>query len=510
MARPSQSSELDLSRATRLTVGAIERLTCPPGKSQTFLRDVDGNGLRVRVTAAGAKSFVFEQSLNGRTIRRTLGSVTAHSIAAAQLWAKEQSALIDRGHDPRELDRMASEQRARAMSEAEAQASQEAADRIANAVTVGAVWQRYLAERQPKWSARTYADHLKMTSEGGEDRVRRPKVKTKPGPLATFMAFRLVDLTPAEVETWAVQESKVRPARVRLALRMLKAFLRWAAAEPDLKGRADPSAASARKAREAAGRSKPKNDYLMREQLPSWFKHVRAISNPVIAAYLQCLLLTGARREELAGLRWADINWQWRGLRIADKVEDSGREIPLTPYVAKLLAGLPRRNDWVFSSARDLGQDSANQRRRERYHARRGTAAPTGTASFASESGRMVEPSIAHRRACVAAGLEGLTLHGLRRSFASLSEWLDVPVGVVAQIMGHKPSAIAERHYKRRPLDLLRLHHARIETWVLAEAGIEWPEKSETADASSAQPANRHGQDNPLTLTEHEPAPKHS
>jgi hypothetical protein len=27
-------------------------------------------------------------------------------------------------------------------------------------------------------------------------------------------------------------------------------------------------------------------------------------------------------------------------------------------------------------------------------------------------------PDIAHRRACAAAGLEGLTLHGLRRSFA--------------------------------------------------------------------------------------------
>lgn len=70
------------------------------------------------------------------------------------------------------------------------------------------------------------------------------------------------------------------------------------------------------------------------------------------------------------------------------------------------------------------------------------------------------------------AGLEGLTLHGLRRSFASLTEWLEVPTGVVAQIQGHKPSATAEKHYKRRPLDLLRVHHERIEAWVLEQAGI--------------------------------------
>lgn len=32
---------------------------------------------------------------------------------------------------------------------------------------------------------------------------------------------------------------------------------------------------------------------------------------------------------------------------------------------------------------------------------------------------------------------------------------------MVAQIQGHKPSAIAEKHYRRRPLDLLR-----IEAWL--------------------------------------------
>jgi hypothetical protein len=66
-------------------------------------------------------------------------------------------------------------------------------------------------------------------------------------------------------------------------------------------------------------------------------------------------------------------------------------------------------------------------------------------------------------------------LHGLRRSFGTLAEWVECPAGVVAQIMGHKPSATAEKHYRQRPLDLLRLWHCRIEAWILAEAGIEAP-----------------------------------
>jgi hypothetical protein len=40
--------------------------------------------------------------------------------------------------------------------------------------------------------------------------------------------------------------------------------------------------------------------------------------------------------------------------------------------------------------------------------------------------------------------------------------------------MGHKPSATAERHYKVRPLDLLRVHHERIEAWILEQAGIDF------------------------------------
>ena len=60
------------------------------------------------------------------------------------------------------------------------------------------------------------------------------------------------------------------------------------------------------------------------------------------------------------------------------------------------------------------------------------------------------------------------------------TEWLEVPVGVVAQIMGHKPSATAEKHYTVRPLELLRLHHEKIEAWILEQAGIVFDAKAES------------------------------
>ena len=418
-----------------LTAGRVSGFKCPPNKAQAFLWDATAPGLGLRATPAGKPAYVFQGVYQGATIRLTIGSPNAWSIPDAQAKARELQRLIDEGKDPRELKR-----------EALAAHAEKQAAAAANAVTVGEAWERYLEQRRPFWGERNYLDHVRMAQAGGEKRKRLPGVKTMPGPLAELMPLRLVELTAPAIEAWAAKEAQDRPARVRLALRLLKAFMRWAATEPDLKGKADPTATSAKKVREVAGKAKPKNDYLQREQLPAWFAHVRQIQNPAIAAYLQCLLLTGARREELAELKWEDVNFQWRGMELKDKIEGR-RAVPLTPFVAHLLATLPRRNEWVFSS-------------------------PT------SASGRLTEPSIAHRQACTAAGLE-LTLHGLRRSFASLCEWLDIPGGISAQIQGHAPQGVREQNYIRRPLDLLRVHHERIEAWILEQAGVQFDAQAE-------------------------------
>ena len=94
-----------------------------------------------------------------------------------------------------------------------------------------------------------------------------------------------------------------------------------------------------------------------------------------------------------------------------------------------------------------------------------------------SASGRLKEPNIAHRQACTAAGLE-LTSHGLRRSFASLCEWLDMPGGISAQIQAHAPQGVREQNYASRPLDLLCVHHEKIEAWILEQAGIVFDAKA--------------------------------
>lgn len=427
------------------TAGRVSGFKCPPDKKQAFLWDVTAPGLGLRTTPAGKPAYVFQSVYQGKDVRLTIGSPAAWCIPDAQAKARELQRLIDEGKDPRELKRDALA--AQAEREANA-AAQVEANKLA-ALTVGEAWAAYVAERTPHWGDLHRNDHERLTRAGGKESQRgtRGRGVTIAGPLHPLLDLPLRDLTAPAIEAWAAREAQTRPTAARLAWRLLKAFLGWCAEQPQYSTvLPDTNPAKTRKAREALGKASAKNDSLLKEQLPAWLAAVRNIGNLTVAAYLQSLLLTGARPGEVLAMRWEDLNTQWRGLTIRDKVEGE-RVIPLTPYVWHLLAALPRRNEWVFASNR-------------------------------TENTALTEPNHAHDKACKVAAIDSLTLHGLRRSFGTLSEWLEVPAGVVAQIQGHKPSATAEKHYRVRPLDLLRVHHERIEAWILEQAGVTFDAKA--------------------------------
>lgn len=428
-----------------LTSGRIRDFTTD--KAQAFLWDSEVPGLAVRATAPGKrdskgkKAFIFQGTLgNGQDVRLTIGDIRTWSIDSARAEARRLQSLIDQGVDPRQ-DKKDKIESAEVRRETERTAETPALD----------VWNEYIEARRAKWSESHLADHKNVSKPGGEKRTRGRRdgesKLTLPGTLLPLLQLTLVQIDADKVRIWLQDEATKRPTHARLAFGLLRAFLNWCADRPEYRNLVHTDACATRIARDELPKKAAKNDCLQREQLPLWFQHVRNLPNPVHSAYLQALLLIGARREELAGLRWDDVDFQWKSMTIRDKVEGE-RTIPLTPYVASLLAPLPRRNEWVFSS-------------------------PTAAA------GRLQEPRIGHNKALTAAGLPALSLHGLRRSFGTLAEWVECPAGVSAQIMGHKPSATAEKHYRVRPLDLLRMWHTKIEAWILEQAGIEQPDADE-------------------------------
>ncbi len=431
----------------KFTAGRVAGFTCPIGKSQAFLWDAVAPGLALRVTAGGARAYVYQGRLNDKTIRYTIGEPRRDdgggtwSIPDAQAEARRLQGLVDQGKDPRVE---------KAATSTKDVAARDAAKAARRRLDLGGLeaWAVYCKERRSKWGDHNRADHLNFASPGGKPR-KGSDLLTAPGPLHALLSRPLAMIDAKSVDAWVTRETSVRPTRAALGFRLLRAFVNWCAEHPTYRDIVQADACASKRTREKVAKPNAKDDSLQHEQLTVWFREVRKTSNPVQAAYLQALLLTGARREELMALQWRDVDFQWKSMRIRDKVEGE-RVIPLTPFVAQLLNFLPRYpgNTWVFSST-------------------------------AAKSGRLQEPRLAHNRALQRAGLPNITLHGLRRSFGSLAEWVECPVGVVAQIQGHKPSAIAEKHYRVRPLDLLRMWHVRIEEWILARAGMSMPADQE-------------------------------
>ena len=418
------------------TAGRSAGFKGPSDKKQAFLWDVTAPGLGLRATPAGKPAYVFQGEFQQKSIRITIGNPDAWSIPQAQEKARELQRQIDEGHDPRDLKR-----------DVLAAATEKKAVAAAQAVTVGEVWPRYLEEGKPKrkdaFKPRYRADLEAMAAPGGEKK-KRGEGNTRPGPLFPLLALALSQVNEDTLKSWFDREALTGKHQAARALMMFRGFMRWCSAKPEYRAQVDRDAGKAAAIVEGLPSNTRRTDALEAAQVPGWWRGVEQLNNRTASVYLRALLLTGARREEIAALKWADVDFQWRKLTIADKVEAT-RVIPLTPYLAQQLATLPRINEFVFAS--------------------------TGKA------GRIADTRASHAKALQSAGIDSLTIHGLRRSFSLLGEAAGAPAGAIAQVMGHKPSATAEG-YRPRSVDALRPYLAQIEAHILEQAGIVFDAKA--------------------------------
>ena len=277
---------------------------------------------------------------------------------------------------------------------------------------------------------------------GGKPK-KRGKGTTKPGHLAALMPMRLASIDQDVIRDWYAREAKTAPIQAARAVAMFSGFLGWCATKKDLRALVNKEAARGSELGDVLPGVNKRRDALEIDQLPAWFEATYKLRSRAAAAYLQALVLTGARREEMAALRWDDVDFRWHKLTIADKV-DATRVIPLTPYMAWLLRCVRRvpGNPYVF-------------------------------ASTMSASGRITEPRAPHAAVLTDAGIPHVSIHGLRRTFSLLGDAAGAPAGAIAQVMGHKPSAVAEG-YRPRSIDALRPYLTLIENFILEKAAIDF------------------------------------
>ena len=149
---------------------------------------------------------------------------------------------------------------------------------------------------------------------------------------------------------------------------------------------------------------------------------------PVYSAFVRFLLLTAARRNEVAKMTWAEVaDGVWTLPAGRNK---TGVELvrPLSAAALGVLAELPRVGPWTFT--------------------RTGNAPLSGLARFKIVLDR-------------ASGTQGWTLHDLRRTSRSLMSRAGVPSDVAERCLGHMLPGmrkVYDRHAYRE--EMLRAYQA--------------------------------------------------
>lgn len=449
----------DQQKRVNLRDGTARKAICEQGKQQTFYRDIEQRGLALRVTAAGNRAYVYEGKLAGKNIRVTIGDPVNMSIKDARAKAAEIRLMILQGRDPREVkaERTAADTAKREKARADKQP----------AIEIWPLYTKHSSTRQKKpWSARSRLEHERLADPGGKPKTRGRKKgegdTTLPGPLYHLLQRPLVKIDAQAIEGW-LRENSHRPAVAEFGFVRLRAFMRWCARQKAYRGQVDTQAFGDDNVRDQVPVIDARTDRLRRGDLKAWFQAVRDLPNLVHAAYLQITLLTGCRRGELAPLKWTDVDFSHNALRLDGKT--GVRIIPMPPYIRTLLMDLKKRNAAGPSITRLEGGRLDWK------------PSPFVFPSQTARSGYVEDPRYSHEKALRAAGLPHVSIHGLRRTFGSMSDsvGVDLPHGVVLQIQGHKPQGVSERHYRVRELEELAPWHAKYERWILAQAGITQP-----------------------------------
>lgn len=143
-------------------------------------------------------------------------------------------------------------------------------------------------------------------------------------------------------------------------------------------------------------------------------------------AIIRLLVLTGARRGEIEGLRWAEVDLDRRCLRLGDS-KSGAKVIPLGPPALVVLEGITREkgSPFVFPATdrrqgRDIGGASASKH----Y---------IGTAKVWT-------------KARAAAGLTDVRIHDLRHTYASLAASGGQSLPLIGKLLGHRDVKTTARY----------------------------------------------------------------
>jgi len=254
---------------------------------------------------------------------------------------------------------------------------------------------RYLADRVDRFAPRT--------------------VQTDVAKLKIFAEFLkdsktlISSVTTQDVEKFREYRlKKVQPGTVNISLSTLRAAFQWA----EEHGYSERNPFAIRNLKIRMDKKIPRA--LTPTELEAFFKAVE----PRHRALFSFVLITGARRSEIAKLEWKDVDFQAKTVTFRNTKGRKDRAVPMTLELAHLLNSISRESERVF----------------------------TYNPSWFTHLFR-----IYRKRAGIG---EHLTLHSLRHTSATELLRSGVSIYTVQKLLGHSSISVTERYLHAIPEDL--------------------------------------------------------
>jgi integrase len=432
----------------QITKRLIDGLKAKDG--EYFVWDNSLAGFGVRVQSTGARSYVVKyRAGSGRgapTRRLTLGKVGTLTPDEARTLAKKTLGSVAHGADP--AAQKAADKRVSTLSEVGEQFLTEhvAAKRSASS----AASYRDLLERltypdlgKRKADKITTAEIQRLHSKNGHTPYQANRLLRVLSSLFTFAGKAHVvpvGFNPCRGIEYFPEEGRERYltsqelARIGEAIREAETIgLPYAVDE-----------------------TKPKAKHAPKED------HRRTVIGPHAAAALRLLIFTGARLREILHLRWEQIDFE-RGLLLLPTSKTGKKTIVLNAPALAILTSLPRVGGYVIA----------------------GTSA--GSKDEKSRSDLKKPWRAVYKRA----GLEGVRIHDLRHTHASVGAGAGLGLPIIGKLLGHTQSATTQR-YAHLDNDPLKKASEHIGSRLAAAMGdVKTPSSNVTSLAKAKRSKNR-------------------
>ena len=354
----------------------------PPKTGILELWDKTVPGLHLRVHYGGKKSFCVTTRVKGRRvdgkkreqIRYTLGSTSTHTLAEARAAAREVLMDAAKGIDPNS-------------EEVQEQLRQEAAR--ADAGTFYAVAEAWLADSGKGGGAKLRS---KKTVESQLRRDFYPKIGALP----------ISSITKADLRALVEGIARERPVAANRGLATVRRIFNWAVSK-------DRLAASPAAGIEAPAVEVSRDRVLSNTEIAKLWPAFAQMAYP-FGPLLQMLLLTGARRNEVGGMTWSEIDGDTWLLPKSRTKNNRAHVVPLSKVARDVIDALPRMadSDFVFT---------------------------TNGARPVSGWGRAKE------RIDAISGVTGWRLHDIRRSVVTHMAEMGVDPHVIESVVNHVSGA---------------------------------------------------------------------